>query len=53
MPDLAGLTVRNALYMANRRNIKLTVKGAGTVRSQSIQPGSKTGFGEKCLVVAR
>jgi len=52
MPDLQGLTVRNALYSAVKRNIKLSVKGAGIVISQSIPPGTKTGYGEKCNIVA-
>jgi cell division protein FtsI/penicillin-binding protein 2 len=53
MPDLLGLTVRNALYSAVRRNIKLAVAGAGVISSQSIPPGTKTVFGEKCLVTAK
>jgi len=52
MPDFGGLTVRQALYSAVRRNIKLTVKGTGVVVSQSIPPGSKTDFGEECIITA-
>lgn len=53
MPDLTGLTVRKALSTTVRRNIKLAVKGAGVIVSQSIPPGSKTDYGEKCIVVAK
>jgi len=52
MPELRGLTVRNALFSAVKGNIKLSVKGAGVVVSQSIPPGRKTEFGEKCNIVA-
>jgi cell division protein FtsI/penicillin-binding protein 2 len=53
MPDLTGMTLRKALALANRKNIKLIIQGRGIVYSQSISPGSKTKFGEKCQIKAK
>ncbi|HHE64624.1 MAG TPA: PASTA domain-containing protein [Bacteroidetes bacterium] len=53
MPDLKGMTLRKALALANKKNIKLIVKGSGIVYKQSISPGTKTKFGEKCQIRAR
>jgi len=53
MPDLKGLTVRKALQKAILNNIRLQVKGHGIIYSQSIFPGKKTKYGEKCLLKAR
>lgn len=53
MPDLSGMTLRQALALANKRNIKLIIKGRGIVFSQSIPRGAKTKFGEKCTIKAR
>ena len=52
MPDLVGLTLRNALSETNRKKIQLIVQGRGIIKSQSIPPGKNTNFGEKCLVIA-
>ncbi len=53
MPNLRGLTLRKALAQANRKNIRLVSEGVGCIYEQSIQPGTKTKFGEKCVVKAR
>ncbi|MBL7149729.1 MAG: PASTA domain-containing protein, partial [Candidatus Cloacimonetes bacterium] len=53
MPDFTGLTLRKAIALANKKNIKLIIKGNGTIVRQMIQPGSKIKFGEICSVTAK
>ena len=53
MPDFTGLTLRKAIALANKKNIKLIVKGNGTIVRQTILPGSKIKFGEICSVTAK
>ena len=52
MPNLIGLTLREALAETNRKKIKLVINGNGIISSQSISEGSKIRFGEKCLITA-
>ena len=52
MPNLIGLTLREALAEANRKKIKLVINGKGIISSQSISEGSKIRFGEKCIITA-
>ena len=52
MPNLVGLTLKNAISVSNRKKIKLVVKGNGIINSQSIPAGSKIKFGEKCNILA-
>ena len=52
MPDLSGLTIRKAMQVAARHKISLNVKGTGTVRKQSIQPGSKVMANSACVIEA-
>lgn len=53
MPDFRGLTLRKALALANRKNIRLISHGNGVIFEQSVPVGAKTKFGEKCVVKAR
>ncbi len=53
MPDFTGLTLRKAIALANKNNIKIIVKGNGTIVRQTIKPGSKIKFGEICSVTAK
>ncbi len=52
MPDLTGLTVRQAVRQAKRYNIMLKIKGSGQIQSQSIPPGKRISYGKKCIVTA-
>lgn len=52
MPDLTGMTLRKALQMAAKENIALRISGSGTVRRQSIQPGSKVTKNTVCILEA-
>jgi cell division protein FtsI (penicillin-binding protein 3) len=40
IPDVKGMGLRDALYMLESRDLHVTVKGSGKVRSQEPQPGS-------------
>lgn len=40
MPDVRHMTLRDALYVLESRNIKVTVKGKGKVEAQDILPGT-------------
>ncbi|MBN1327428.1 MAG: PASTA domain-containing protein [Candidatus Cloacimonetes bacterium] len=53
MPNLIGLTVKQALAETIRHNIRLQISGNGIISYQSINPGDKTDFGEICAVKAR
>lgn len=53
MPELRGLTVRKALREAKKRSVKLVVRGTGVIYEQSVNPGSRLEFGERCIVKAR
>jgi cell division protein FtsI (penicillin-binding protein 3) len=40
MPDVKGMGLKDALYLLERMDLKVAVKGRGKVRMQSIIPGS-------------
>jgi cell division protein FtsI (penicillin-binding protein 3) len=41
VPNVRGMGLRDALYMLENSGLNVQVKGRGTVRSQSINPGTK------------
>lgn len=52
MPNLIGLTVRKAISISKNLKIDLEIKGNGIITSQSINPGEKIKFLQKCKVTA-
>ena len=42
VPDLRGMTLKNAIYILENKGFKVSFKGAGKVISQSIPPGATT-----------
>ncbi|MCS7078728.1 MAG: transpeptidase family protein [Chloracidobacterium sp.] len=50
MPDLRGLGIRSALIECAKVGVRLEVHGFGTVRTQSIPPGTLLTEGETCKV---
>lgn len=42
VPDLRGMTLKNAIYVLENKGFKVSFKGAGKVVSQSIPPGRTT-----------
>jgi cell division protein FtsI (penicillin-binding protein 3) len=41
MPDLRGMTGADALFILENNNIRVRLRGAGSVIKQSILPGTK------------
>jgi cell division protein FtsI/penicillin-binding protein 2 len=52
MPNLVGMTVRKAISLAKSLKIELEISGSGIITAQSIQPGEKIKFLQKCKVKA-
>jgi hypothetical protein len=52
MPDLRGLTLREAAAQISSRGLILSVEGSGLIRSQIPQPGSEVHSGSKVQVRA-
>jgi cell division protein FtsI (penicillin-binding protein 3) len=48
MPDVRGLTLRDALFLLENRGLKVQASGSGRVREQSVAPGD---FAKRGLVV--
>jgi len=48
MPDVRGLTLRDALFLLENRGLKVQASGTGRVREQSVSPGE---FAKRGLVV--
>ncbi len=46
MPDVRGMGLRDALWELERRGLRVTFKGKGSVVSQSIEPGKEYTEGE-------
>ncbi|MEP3388556.1 MAG: penicillin-binding protein, partial [Reichenbachiella sp.] len=42
VPDVRGMTLRDALYLLENKNLKVTYSGNGRVTQQSVVPGSNT-----------
>ncbi len=41
VPDVKGMGLRDALYVLERGNLRVVVRGSGKVRTQSLEPGSE------------
>ncbi len=50
MPDLKGLTTKEALEILSKLNIKYKMNGAGIVTEQSILPGVKINQNSSCAI---
>ncbi|QKG55316.1 transpeptidase family protein [Hymenobacter sp. BRD128] len=48
MPDVRGLTLRDALFLLENRGLKVQASGSGRVREQSVAPGD---FAKRGLLV--
>lgn len=42
VPDVRGMGLQDALYLLENSGLKVTISGYGTVRNQSIPPGTRT-----------
>ncbi len=41
VPDVTGMTLKDALYILENSGLKVSIRGAGRVQTQSMSPGSK------------
>ncbi|RMF67980.1 MAG: PASTA domain-containing protein, partial [Calditrichaeota bacterium] len=53
MPDLTGLSVRQAVAEASRRGLKVKLFGRGRVYRQKPEAGSKVRTGAQCMLECR
>lgn len=51
VPDVRGMGAKDAVYVLKKRGIRVTVQGVGTVKSQSIAPGTAVTKGQKIMLV--
>jgi cell division protein FtsI (penicillin-binding protein 3) len=45
LPDVRGMGLRDALYLLENQGLKVTMTGAGLVKSQSLAPGTRVSKG--------
>jgi len=45
LPDVRGMGIRDALYLLENQGLKVSMSGAGLVRSQSLAPGTRVSKG--------
>lgn len=51
VPDVKGMGARDAVYLMESRDIKVTLKGRGKVCRQSLQPGQRAVKGQRCHLI--
>jgi len=52
MPNLVGLSLRQAIHLSKILKINLIIKGNGHIVSQSVKAGENLNYQQKCVVVA-
>lgn len=50
VPDVTGMSLRDALFLLENRSLEVNYKGAGRVQSQSLEAGSKTIKGSRIIL---
>ena len=50
VPDVKGMCMKDALFLLENAGLRVTVKGKGTVKSQSISAGTRAGHGQSILL---
>lgn len=50
VPDVRGMGAKDAVYLLKKRGIRVTIQGVGTVKSQSIAPGTAVTKGQKIML---
>lgn len=50
IPDLKGLSLRDAIYILENQGLKVFFSGKGRVKTQSLMPGSPLRRGEKIVI---
>jgi len=49
-PDVVGMCLKDAIFLLENVGLKVVVNGRGTVRRQSIQPGTRVRRGENVVL---
>jgi cell division protein FtsI (penicillin-binding protein 3) len=47
VPNVIGMSLKDAIYLLENNGLKVLVKGRGTVRAQSIIPGARARKGDR------
>ncbi|MDH4058233.1 MAG: penicillin-binding transpeptidase domain-containing protein, partial [Cyclobacteriaceae bacterium] len=50
VPDVKGMTFRDALYLLEQAGLRVVYEGRGRVESQSMLPGARVGKGDRIFV---
>ncbi len=50
VPDVIGMGAKDAVYLLESRGLRVRIEGKGSVRSQSIAPGSAVKQGDVCVL---
>ncbi len=50
VPDVRGMTLRDALYLLENKGLEVLVEGIGRVKSQSLNPGARISEGGKIVL---
>jgi cell division protein FtsI (penicillin-binding protein 3) len=51
VPDVTGLTLRDALYLLEKHGLRVDYEGAGRVKKQSLQPGTRFKKGNQIRII--
>jgi beta-lactam-binding protein with PASTA domain len=51
MPDIKGLSVREAIGRLSNSYLNISVSGSGVVVQQEPSPGDKISKGKKCVII--
>jgi cell division protein FtsI (penicillin-binding protein 3) len=50
VPDVSGMTFRDALFLLEKSGLKVFYEGKGRVASQSLSPGARISKGSKIFI---
>ncbi len=50
IPDVKGMTARDAVFLLEQRGLKVKLNGRGKVKSQSLNPGQKANQGDRIVL---
>ncbi|HRO43329.1 MAG TPA: penicillin-binding protein [Flavipsychrobacter sp.] len=51
VPDVKGLSIKDAVYLLENQGLKVWVKGRGTIKGQSLAPGTKINKGQEITLL--
>ncbi|MCE7994402.1 MAG: transpeptidase family protein [Roseivirga sp.] len=51
VPNVQGMTLRDALYLLENKGLKVSITGTGRVRKQSVRPGKRIDKGKTTITI--